>query len=72
MERGQKIEWAVTGSDSWFSGGLDNCLTWTRKSVAIADIKLGKNFHSGLFAWPRAFTDTFKEQEKNLFVDTKI
>ncbi|MCL6756652.1 MAG: hypothetical protein M3A24_05875 [Candidatus Rhabdochlamydia oedothoracis] len=71
-ERGEEIKWAVTGSDSWFSGGLDNCFTWTKKSVAMVDIQLGKNFHSGMFAWPRAFTDTFKEQEKNLFVDIKI
>lgn len=72
LERGEKIEWAATGSDSWFSRGLDNCFTWTRKSVAMIDIKLGKNFHSGMFAWPRAFTDTFQEQEKSLFVDIKI
>lgn len=63
-ERGEEIKWAVTGSDSWFSGGLDNCYTWTRKSVAMVDIKLGKNFHSGMFAWPRAFTDTFAAHQK--------
>ena len=72
LERGEKINWAFTGSDSWFSGGLDNCFTWTRKSVSMLGIKLGKNFHSQLFAWPRSFTDTIKEQEKNLFVDIKI
>ncbi|MDR2539607.1 MAG: hypothetical protein LBC45_03250 [Chlamydiales bacterium] len=72
MEKREKIKWAITGSDSWFSGGLDNCFTWARKTVSLLDIELGKNFHSGMFAWPRSFTDTFEEQRKTLFVDIKI